>query len=522
MPQTPYMTRRRLLALLAASVAANAIAAPGKPETIKFDQNPFSLGVASGSPSSTGFVLWTRLMGRLDAYDTIPVRWEVYEDEVKGKPVATGTARAMADLAHSIHVEVDGLRPDRWYSYRFMVGDEVSPTGRTRTMPADDATGGSLRFAYASCQRWEHGYYAAYRHMLAESLDLVLFVGDYIYEYAGKNVKDPVRSHDLPEIRTLADYRARYALHRSDPDLQKMHAACPWLVTMDDHDVEDNHAGGVSVFGTKDFEAKRIAAYQAFYEHMPVRSASLIRGLEGLKRTGGLRIYQRINFGRLAAFHVLDNRQYRDAPLCGARPSRTMTAVCRKTDTKTSTMLGMEQERWLDDGLGQEARRKTEWNFLVQQTAFSPRNYGFGEGSHASTDAWDGFPSSRERLIASIVARRPRNPVFIGGDLHQNWVANVHQTPYDVKSRVIASDFCGTSITSRGVSVQRSRTVADANPHCLYANAAVRGYGVVQIDGERGTVRLRGVRNVADRDSAVDTLAEFTIKNGVPGTVRRS
>jgi len=518
----PDIMRRRLLTLVSTMVAGNAISAPARKEKIVFAQYPFSLGVASGSPTAAGVVLWTRLMGEFEARDAIPVRWEVFEEGKQDKPVISGTATAIADLAYSVHVEVEGLRPGRWYGYRFMSGDEVSPTGRTRTMPAADDASGSLRFAYASCQRWEHGYYAAYRHMLAESLDLVLFVGDYIYEYAGKNVKDAVRSHDLPLIRTLDDYRARYALHRSDLDLQKMHAACPWLVTMDDHDVEDNHAGGVSVFGTKDFEAKRIAAYQAFYEHMPVRSDSLIRGLEGLKRSGGLRIYQRISFGRLAEFHVLDNRQYRDAPLCGARPSPTMAAVCRKKDNRTSTMLGMEQERWLDTGLGQAARRKTQWNFLVQQTAFSPRNYGFGEGSHAGTDAWDGFPSSRERLIASIVAERPRNPVFIGGDLHQNWVANVHQTPYDAHSRVIASDFCGTSITSRGVSAQRSRTVADANPHCLYANAAYRGYGVVQVNGERGTVRLRGVRNVADRDSPINTLAEFTIKNGVPGTVRRT
>lgn len=522
MAHCPDMMRRRLLGLLTTAVAVNAVGAPALPGKIAFERDPFGLGVASGAPSDSGVVLWTRLVGRLEGLDAIPVKWEVLEEGRQGKPVASGTATAMAELAHSVHVEVEGLRPGRWYRYRFMAGDAVSPWGRTRTMPAADDAGAALRFAYASCQRWEDGYYAAYRHMLADAPDLVLFVGDYIYEYASSQAKNPVRTHALPHIRTLADYRDRYALYRSDPDLQKMHAACPWLVTMDDHDVEDNYAGRFSVYRTADFDAKRIAAYQAFYEHMPVRADSLVRGLAGLGSTGGLRIYQRVDAGRLAVFHVLDNRQYRDAPLCGPKPSRGAAAVCRATDSRDSTMLGIEQERWLDAGLRRAAQRQTRWNFLVQQTAFSPRNYGFGEGSHASTDSWDGFPAARERLIGSLIAQRPANPVFIGGDLHQNWVANVHAVPYDVKSRVLAADLCGTSISSRGVPPERARTVAEANPHCLFANSTVRGYGLVQLDGKGATVRLRGLHDVRDPASAASTLAEFALTAGVPGTVRRA
>jgi len=521
MPHSANVRRRQLLGLLATAVTVNAISASTKQKPVRFDENPFSLGVASGSPTSTGVVLWTRLMGRLDAHDSIPVQWDIYEDGGNDKPIASGLAIALAQLGHSVHVEVDALRPNRWYRYRFIAGGVISPMGRTRTMPSDDSQGGSLRFAYASCQRWEHGYYAAYRHMLDDAPDLVLFVGDYIYETGGRGVKDAIRAHDLPAIRTLEDYRARYALYRSDPDLQRMHAACPWLVTMDDHDVEDNYAGAVSVAGTKEFESKRIAAYQAFYEHMPVRSKSLVKGLQGLDKTGGLRIYNRVTFGHLAAFHILDNRQYRNAPLCGSKPNPNLAAVCREKDASSSTMLGMAQERWLSEGLRQEAQRQTRWNFLVQQTAFSPRNYGFGEGNRASYDSWDGFPSSRERLIATLVKDRPRNPVFIGGDLHQNWVANVHQSPYDITSPVIASDFCGTSVTSRGVSAKRSRAVADANPHCLLANAMSRGYGIVELNAERGIVQLRGLLDVTSPGSGIETLAEFTLKDGVPGASRR-
>lgn len=522
MTHCPDMMRRRLLGLLTTAVAADALGAPALSSKIAFERDPFALGVASGSPSDSGVVLWTRLMGAPEGLDAIPVKWEVLEEGGKVRPVAGGTATARAELAHSVHVEVEGLRPGRWYRYRFMAGDAVSSWGRTRTMPAADDAGAILRFAYASCQRWEDGYFAAYRHMLADAPDLVLFVGDYIYEYAVSQAKNPVRMHTLPLARTLADYRDRYALYRSDPDLQKMHAACPWLVTMDDHDVEDNYAGRFSVNRMEGFEAKRIAAYQAFYEHMPVRADSLVRGLAGLGSTGGLRIYQRVDAGRLATFHVLDNRQYRDAPLCGPKPLPGAAAVCRKADSRGSTMLGVEQERWLDAGLRRAAQRQTRWNFLVQQTAFSPRNYGFGEGSHAGTDSWDGFPAARERLIGSLLARRPANPVFIGGDLHQNWIANVHAVPYDAKSPIVAADLCGTSISSRGVPPERARTVAAANPHCLFANSTVRGYGLVLLDGKGATVRLRGLEDVRDPASPVRDLAEFALTAGAPGVERRA
>ena len=170
-------------------------------------------------------------------------------------------------------MEVRGLEPDRWYFYRFAAGDAASATGRTRTFPAPDAMVARLRLAYASCQRWEHGYYSAYRHMRAEELDLVLFLGDYIYEYpnAGQAVRKPSGNWVL----TLDDYRQRYALHKSDADLQAMHAACPWLVTWDDHEVQNDYAGvspGYSGPPVVDFAARRAAAYQAFYEHMPCSS----------------------------------------------------------------------------------------------------------------------------------------------------------------------------------------------------------------------------------------------------------
>ena len=236
--------RRRLLQL-AASAATGLWLPRAARSQPRLPANPFALGVASGSPSHDSVVLWTRLVapGIFESLGTgaIPVRWELAHDEQFSRIVQRGQSAALFELAHSVHVEVAGLEPDRWYFYRFIAGDAVSPTGRTRTFPAPDAIVQQLRLGLASCQRWEHGYYSAYRHMRSENLDAVLFVGDYIYEYP--IASNPVRVPTGGWVVTLDDYRRRYALHKSDTDLQAMHAACPWLQTWDDHEVQNDYAG---------------------------------------------------------------------------------------------------------------------------------------------------------------------------------------------------------------------------------------------------------------------------------------
>ena len=513
--------RRKWLGALVAIAAGGVFPGSEVQAQPVFESYPFALGVASGSPLPDGFVLWTRLISKnLSKYNLVDVRWEVFEDGRPDNIVAYGRAPASADLAHSVHVEVTGLRPNRWYGYRFIAGDAVSPDGRTRTLPLPDAAVEKMRFAYASCQRWEDGYYAAYRHMLAESPDLVVFVGDYIYEYASRK-DNPVRSHDLPLIRTLADYRNRYALYKSDPDLQRMHAACPWLVTWDDHEVENNYAGVVSLGSTVDLAAKRIAAYQAYYEHMPLRASRMIRGLSGLQREGVLQIYDRVDFGNLASFHVLDERQYRDPPLCGLDPDAKRSAVCLNDEENKHSMLGMEQERWLDMGFQNTAKRGTQWNVIAQQTVFSPRNYKAGFGKKFTYDTWDGFPTARARLLESIAVHRPRNPIFIGGDIHQSWVANVHRDPYDIRSPLIASEFCATSITSDSkIKQERLERIAATNPHCIFADSEKHGYGIVELTRKDAVVRLRVLKDVERADSQIETLAKFQVNNGQPKIMR--
>jgi len=262
---------------------------------------PFALGVASGSPRARSIVLWTRLAPlplQGGGMEPVPceVRWEIAADESFRRIVKSGAALASPERAHAVHVEVDGLDPAREYFYRFGTGDARSPTGRTRTAPAPGQGDERLRLAFASCQQFEQGYYGAHRHLADEGVDLVAFLGDYIYESSWGN--DHVRKHGTPEPRTLADYRNRYALYRSDPNLQASHACAPWIVVWDDHEVENDYADDRSEELDPDFLARRAAAYRAYFEHMPLRASVLREGNE-------VRIYDRYEWGSLATIHAL-------------------------------------------------------------------------------------------------------------------------------------------------------------------------------------------------------------------------
>lgn len=489
---------------------------------------PFALGVASGSPSHDSVVLWTRLgSGGLfsDAMGEAPVmvRWELATDENFRTIVRSGTSAAVALLGHAVHVEVTGLQPARWYWYRFASGDAVSATGRTRTMPAPGDTPASLRFAFASCQRWEHGWFAAWRHLLADDPELVVFLGDYIYEYAAPH--GPVRRHSLTPAWTLADYRRRHALYKSDPDLQRIHQSCPWLMTWDDHEVQNDYADDRAEDLAPDFPTRRADAYQAWYEHMPMRASALRAGLAGLGERHAVRVHQRYRFGRLANFHVLDTRQFRHWQAC-ARPGRggqnnVSRAACPELTEPGRSMLGAAQERWLSDGLTDDVRDTVGWSVLAQQTLFAPRDLDPGPGESWWTDGWDGYPAARGRLLADIAARSPRNTVFIGGDVHQNWVTRLHARPERPDSPVVASEFCGTSISSRsGMPQTRADALVRANPHVLLADSERRGYQFVDLTPARWTTTLRVLDDATRIDSGAATLARFIVESGRPGPQR--
>lgn len=474
------------------------------------------MGVASGAPSDDGFVIWTRLLGLPSAASQpVQVAWQILEDAAPHAVIAQGEVQTSAEIGFSVHVEPSGLQPDRWYRYRFSAGGFQSPTGRTRTLPSANASPSSLRMAYASCQRWEDGYFAAYTQMLRDAPDLVVFLGDYIYEYATRMSRNTVRSHTLSHIRTLDDFRDRYALYRSDRLLQRMHAACPWLVTWDDHEVENNYAGLVSVEGTTDLPALRVAAYQAFYENMPIRRSAAMGGLDGILQGQPLQVYCAFDIGRLVRIHLLDNRQFRSQPACGEKPGRGLMSVCTSDSAPQRSMLGKEQEQWLEQSFAGAQARQIRWHVIAQQTRFSTAAYARGADGNRAADNWDGFPETRQRIIDALIRHKVRNPIVLGGDVHHNWVAHIHADPFDVSTPVVASEFCGTSISSNSARNQEEiERLKDRNPHCLFANAEKRGYGLVDFSPDRATVRLMAVENPGREDSVVGVLARFEVADG--------
>ncbi len=513
-------SRRRFLATLGALGAAAALPACAAARP-RFGNDPFTLGVASGYPWPGGFVLWTRLApvpGRADGgLDPValPLHWEVFADETLRRPVASGEAFAEPHWAHSVHVEVKGLEPDRWYWYRFRAGDAISPTGRTRTAPAPSSLPSALRFAFASCQHYEQGYFGAYRHIVADAPDLVAFLGDYIYESSWGRAH--VRKHGHGEPYTLDEYRLRHAVYRGDPSLQAAHAACPWILTWDDHEVDNDYADDRSEDGMarERFLARRAAAYQAYYEHMPLP--------ERMRPSGpDMRIYTQLGWGRLARFFVLDDRQYRSPQAC-PRPGRRggsntldVDACAALADPRRS-LLGSAQERWLERALGES---RAGWNLIAQQTRMAQFDQMPGPGRRAWTDGWDGYPAARERLLAALVEHRVANPVVLGGDVHMFNVASLKRDFDDARAPAIASEFVSTSVTSHGWPQEQIERYLPDNPHFQLMDSRYRGYVRVELREKTMRADLRAMASVAEPDAPCHTLASFVVADGQPGAQR--
>ena len=478
-----------------------------------FQPVPFPLGVASGDPTADGVVLWTRLArdplhgGGMPA-DDVEVTWEVARDERMQNVVQRGTTVASAALGHSVHVEVAGLDPARWYWYRFRAGSEASAVGRTRTLPAAGAAVERLRFAFASCQHYEQGYYTAYRHMAEDDLDLVFHLGDYIYEYEGRDGR--VRRHTGDEIELLDDYRDRYALYRGDPDLQAAHAAFPWVVTWDDHEVDNNYAADVSEDGlpAELFLRRRAAAYQAYYEHMPLRREALPAGPR-------LQLYRGFDWGRLAAFHVLDTRQYRTDQPCGDGRS----SPCEGVVDPAAALLGDRQERWLLDRLDRSPGR---WQVIPQQVQMTRVDRQPGDGEVFGMDVWSGYEAARRRLMEFLATRRPSNPVVLTGDIHSNWVADLRVDYRDASGPIVGTELIGTSISSGGDGVDSPDTAAAMlaeNPWVKFFNAQ-RGYVRCDVTPERCVADYQVLDYVTRPGSPIASRASFLIEDGRPGAQR--
>ncbi len=479
-----------------------------------FADDPFRLGVASGDPSADGAVLWTRLApdplngGGLPP-ENIRVGWEVAEDDSMQHIVCSGSETADARLAHSVHVEVRGLQPDRWYFYRFHAGDAVSPVGRLRTTPERHVQMERLRFCFASCQHYEHGYYHAWRHMREDSPDLVIHLGDYIYEGAASG--DRVRRHNSDEIISLDDYRNRHALYRTDPDLQAAHAMCPWLITWDDHEFDNNYAGEISEEPDVDpeqFLKRRAAAYQAWYEHMPVRRTAVPRGPHA-------RIYRSVPFGTLAEFDVLDTRQFRSDQPCGDRRVKP----CADVSDPQATMLGERQESWLRSTL---QKSPAVWNILAQQVMMARVDRDPGDGVIWSYDQWAGYDIARRRLLRFLQEARISGPVVLTGDIHNHWVNDLKIDFDSDRSPVVATEFVGTSISSGG----NGSDIRSDTPGVLRDNPFVkffsnrRGYVCCTVTPDCWQSDYRVLDTVTQPESQCRTAASFVVTPDQPGAER--
>ncbi|MEF8840406.1 MAG: alkaline phosphatase D family protein [Haloarculaceae archaeon] len=531
-PPVPDLTEQNRRQFMQRTGAAGVVAALGLSgqasavmEDGEFETDPYSLGVASGDPLPDSVILWTRLAPKpLEAGGGMPdepveVNWEVATDEAMTDVVGTGTATAKPAHAHAVHVDVKGLEPATEYYYRFGAGGKRSPVGRTKTAPAPDASPEEFRFAFASCQAWPDGFYTAHRYMAEDELDLIVHLGDYIYEYGiganGGARNTPVPQAFRSETETLERYRLQYGLYKSDPDLRAAHASAPWLITRDDHEVDNNWADEVPQDPDKqtveEFLKRRAAAFKAYYEHMPFRMAQKPEGPDQ-------KLYRNYAFGDLVEFNVLDTRLYRSDQACD---DAFNVVECRARFAEDRTILGDEQEAWLLENL----RNSTAtWDVLANQLPIARMDFNiplFGGGDEEEEegfrmDQWDGYVEDQDTVLRAF-EEDAGNPIVITGDFHRSW-ANELRSPDD-PSNPVGAEFVGTSVTSGGDGTDMdafgSQVIAD-NDNVLYYGAK-RGYVRCTVTPEVWETDYRVVEYVTEPGAPVRTDAQFTVEAGTPG-----
>ncbi|MEU1051760.1 alkaline phosphatase D family protein [Streptomyces sp. NPDC005876] len=523
-----HVGRRRFLTLTGAAAAlafsvnlpAAGTASAAELDAARITADPFTLGVASGDPLPGSVLLWTRLAPAPYQADSglparrVTVSWELALDERFRRVVRRGTATAHPEFQHTVHVEADHLPPGHVFYYRFKAGRWISPTGRTRTAPPEGARVKDLTFGLVSCQRYDQGYYTAYRHLAEEDVDVVFHLGDYLYEYAVSAVGG-ARAYPagtLPalfdhETVTLEDYRLRYALYKSDPDLRAAHAAHPFVVTWDDHETENNYADDTSESEgpAEEFLLRRAAAYRAYWENMPLRRPQLPDGPD-------LRLYRRLHWGRLAQFDVLDTRQYRSDQAYGDGWQFSGP----ESEDPRRTLTGDAQERWLLKGWQRSA---AVWNVLPQQVTFSRRYNSTTLPSKVSMDSWDGYPASRDRVLAGAEAAGVENLMVLTGDVHVHYAFDIKRDFDDPGSRTLGTEIVTSSITSGGDGAEKPanwNTYLAANPHLRFYNG-LRGYATVSVNDRFARADFKTVSRVTTQGAPLTTAASFVTEAGNQG-----
>jgi len=514
------MQRRQFNLCLQRSALALALSpwfsATAQPSSVghKWHTSPFALGVASGRPRADSVVLWTRLLfaepDRAAAAQAWSVRVEVFADAALKRRVYRAEVATDANRAHSVHVHVTQLQPSTDYWYRFSQGDAHSTVGHTRTAPSRHADVPQLRIALASCQHYEQGQYIAHEDIAKQALDFVLFMGDYIYE--NSNPQYAIRKHNGDEPKTLQAYRERYEQYKRDPALQAAHAAHPWVLMWDDHEVVNDYANDQDRHYTDPTQMllRRAAAYQAYFEHQP-----LLLGPDA-HNPANMRLYDQLSWGKLADVWTLDCRQYRSPQACRdpVRGGGRMVVQCDELNDASRTMLGAEQERWLTESL---SASKRQWKLVAQATQISSTSVPTPVGRSYWNDAWDGYPEARKRLLQTVVDAKLSNVVTLGGDVHCNVAAPLRLEPNNPASPIIASEFVTTSITSRGLGDKAAALIRESNPDLLHYRSDERGYSLITVTPKEVRCEFRTTKFPAGSEAGLKTQASYVVKNGKAG-----
>jgi alkaline phosphatase D len=482
-----------------------------------FRSHPFTLGVASGDPWPDSVVLWTRLAP--EPFDgggmptaNVEVAWQVATDQAFRNVVRTGTGLARPELGHSVHVEADGLLPGREYFYRFRCGGETSQIGRTKTAPALGAPVDQLRFGVCGCGHYETGFFSAYGRVADEQFDFVFHTGDYIYEGAGdpNRTAGKARLHHGQEIYTLVDYRNRYAQYKSDPDLMAAHLSAPFVMAWDDHEVDNDYAGDRDERDTPPelFLLRRAAAYQAYYESMPLRASMIPNG-------PNLLLYRHLQFGNLIDMTVLDTRQYRSKQARCGDP-----VACPELFDVKRTILGESQERWLFDTLASASAR---WTVIGQQVPTFARDMAsVNAASRYSVDKWDGYAESRNRLFTHLQASKAPNPIVLSGDVHSHWCADLKADFTKPTSPTVGVEFTNSSVTSGGDGTDVQPTweaMRRDNPHITY-HSNKRGYIACTATPSTMRADFRIVDRVTVANQPAHTARTMIVEAGRAGSSR--
>ena len=445
----------------------------------------FRHGVASGDPLGDSVILWTRVTATAGARPE--VGWEVAKDATFTRIVLRGSVTTGVERDFTVKIDASGLEPATTYYYRFTTLGERSPIGRTKTLPVSLTE--RVRLAVASCSNLPYGYFNVYQRIAKRAdLDAVLHLGDYIYEYENGRYGDGKAYGRIPapnrEIVALFDYRTRHAQYKSDPDLQEAHRQHPWIVVWDDHEIANNtwREGAENHQpdrGDGGWAARRAAAVQAFFEWMPIRED---------RATRQPRIYRTFAFGGLADLIMLDTRLI-DRDEQAAR--REDIAI---VDNPARSVLGAAQEQWLFGELAASRRAGVRWQLLGQQIMFAPLS--LPGATTVSTDTWEGYRPSRQRVIDAIRQQNLSNAVILTGDVHSSWGYDVPLNPWDgydaaTGRGTLAVEVVTPSVTSPSgfgtpaEAAARSEKHRKERPHLRYVDGLLRGYVVVDVTHER-------------------------------------